>query len=450
MSALHESECAVIGSLLLGNHLAEGLSAEDFSLPAHRFLYQAIEAVVAETGSCDPTLVRNEMAKTDTLGALASVGGPKYLDDLLVYYLPDTLAYHARIVTKASDLRRLQAVLAETLAQTRQADCDPDETFGVVEQRLLEISMRRKGQEGAKHVSAVVREVHRDLEARRYKPDIVGIPSGFGSLDDLFGGWQPGDLTLIAARPSMGKTAMLLQALLNAARLGHPALIISMEMKAKALISRLLANDSGVFLGRFREPHTIPQDRWIQLEKSVARLSTLPLWIEDISGLRASEVRAKARRWRAKHGAGSAIIGVDYLQLIRADRQTKDANRNIEVSEVSSSMKEMAMELNVPALVLSQLNRGVEQRPNKRPMMSDLRDSGSLEQDADNIAFLYRDDYYHKDKSDRPGVAEFIVAKQRNGPTETVEFRWIADRQRFEEIAPEASNYPRHWQEEEG
>jgi replicative DNA helicase len=261
------------------------------------------------------------------------------------------------------------------------------------------------------------------------------VPTKFSELDALTAGLQPGDLIIATGRPSMGKTAFALNIMDNAASAGAPGLFFSLEMSKEALVERLVAAEGNVDSMQMRSGR-MSQSTWIGIGKAFTALSDRPIWIDDQAGYTVTEIRSQARRWRLHHAKdGPALIVVDYVQIVAAD--SRGETRDREVAEISAGLKAMAKDLRCPVLALSQLNRSCEARADKRPMMSDLRDSGSIEQDADVIAFLYRDEVYSKDQC-RPedrGVAEVIVAKQRNGPTATLKLKWTAESSRFANLS---------------
>jgi len=302
------------------------------------------------------------------------------------------------------------------------------------------VATRSNDATGMKPIMHTVASTIEQRWTKRHERAITGLPSGLEDLDALTLGWQPSDLVVIAGRPSMGKTAAALACADGAARAGAAVLVFSLEMQKESLVERMVAMNANVDSTQLRSGHMSPAT-FIQLSKSFSRLAEYPIWIDDQSALSIGEIRSRARRWRMNEAARfeRALIVVDYIGLARADGF--HSNREREVAEVSAGLKGLAKDLKCPVIALSQLNRKCEERQDKRPMLSDLRESGSVEQDADVIAMLYRDEVYNGDRDTkqcdecRPGVAEFIVAKQRNGMTGTVHVAWHAPSTKFANLS---------------
>lgn len=422
-----ESERAVLGSCLFS---AEGLDAvfeiltpEDFYQGSHRIVARAL-LHLRETGGYTPDCA----ALHDLLYArneMDSIGGPTYLGRLVdagYCDAPDFVRAHAFHVAEASAKRQLAHLAADM--RDGVAGRETEETIGMVQQRLEQIQNRVVPQ-GAVGALTLVREAVARVESRKLAgKTITGTPAGLPALDTMTNGFQPGDLILLAARPSVGKTALALQVAINAMRVGHRVLVFSLEMPAGQLTERMLANVAGVHLSRIRSG-LLYEHQWEPFARGTAELQALPLHVDDRGALTVAEMRGVARRQRATGPLGLVIV--DYLQLARG---TSDENRNQEVSSISRALKVMAKELAVPVLALSQFSRSAEKHDGKRPRLSDLRDSGALEQDADLVLFLHREDI--TDRLDRK--AELIVAKHRNGETGLIELNFDGARQRFNEV----------------
>jgi replicative DNA helicase len=300
---------------------------------------------------------------------------------------------------------------------------------------VFQASQARIG-ESYSHISQVLKKTFENMElAAGRKGEVTGVPSGFAELDRLTAGFQAGDLVIVAGRPSMGKTALALNIAFNGAReTGLPAIVFSLEMSKEQLVRRMLSSEGKVDASKMRQPNRLDQSDWRRLTNTAGVLHGVPVFLDDSAPMTPLEVRAKARRLMAEKGLG--LIVVDYLQLMQAGGRRKD-NREQEISEISRSLKGLAKELRVPLLALSQLNRSVEGRPDKRPMMSDLRESGAIEQDADLIMFVYRDEVYNKETADK-NVAEIIIGKQRSGPTGLVRLLFSGVYTRFDNLSPAA------------
>lgn len=429
------AERAVLGGILLDNNalnvVVEIIMVEDFYSDAHRHIYSSILELTKNNQPVDVITLRAHLA---TASKLETVGGDDYL--LFLTNTIPTLANieaHARIIYEKAVVRRLIAACHE-IADKGYGD------YGVVEEYLdnaergvFEVSKQRI-RHPYEHVSAVVKRTFEHVTAAsERKEHVTGIPTGFDRLDSMTAGMHPGDLIIVAGRPSMGKTAFALNVAVNSCfkRKNNPVVIFSLEMPKEQLASRILCCEARVDASRLRTGYLSKED-WPKLAKAAGDVSDLPIWIDDTPGLTLMELRAKARRLRAEKGLGLLII--DYLQLMRSG--SRSPSREQEISEISRSLKGLAKELELPVLALSQLNRGVETRgtKDKRPQLSDLRESGAIEQDADTILFIYRDEVYNSETNDA-GIAEVIIGKQRQGPTGTVKCVFIREFTRFENYA---------------
>ncbi len=381
---------------------------------------------VADKG--EPVDLVTVTAELAALEQLEEVGGVSYLSEL-ADSVPTAanVEYYARIVEEKSLLRRLIRT-ATSIAQdgyTREDEIDV--LLDEAERKIMEVSQRKHS--GAfKNIKDVLVQTYDNIEMLHNRNgDITGIPTGFTELDRMTSGFQRSDLIIVAARPSVGKTAFALNIAQNVAtKTNENVAIFSLEMSAQQLVMRMLCAEGNINAQNLRTGKLTPED-WGKLTMAMGSLSNAGIYIDDTPSIRVSDIRAKCRRLKQESGLGMVVI--DYLQLIQGSGRNRE-NRQQEVSEISRSLKALARELEVPVIALSQLSRSVEQRQDKRPMMSDLRESGSIEQDADIVAFLYRDDYYNKD-SENKNIIEIIIAKQRNGPVGTVQLAFIKEYNKF-------------------
>jgi replicative DNA helicase len=426
-----EAEQAVLGGLMIEperwDDVAEILTAEDLYKPAHRKIYLAIQALNKRNQAADLVTVTNHLSE---LGELEAVGGTNYLTEIMDQ-TPSTvnITSYARIIHDKSVLRQVVHVSQGFIEKAFNPDYEDISHFlDSIEQQVFKVGQSR-GTQGLVDASELVRTSLEKIESLySQKLKVTGIPSGFVELDELTAGFQPGEFIIIAARPSMGKTAFSLNMTMHAALKEKKKIAyFSIEMAKEQVMIRLLASSARVRLGDLRIGQ-IDDKAWPRLINTAAAMSETSLFIDDSAGISPFDVRAKSRRLKATHGLDMIII--DYLQLM--SMKTRVENRQQEVSEISKLLKSVAKELQVPVIALAQLNRGVEGRSDRRPMLSDLRESGSIEQDADVIMMLYREDYYDKGNPEVKGAAEVIVGKQRNGPTDTIKLRWIPEYGLFE------------------
>ncbi|TRY44259.1 replicative DNA helicase [Geobacillus sp. LEMMJ02] len=424
-----EAEQAVLGAVFLDptalTLASERLIPEDFYRAAHQKIFHAMLRVAGKGEPVDLVTVTAELA---ALEQLEEVGGVSYLSEL-ADSVPTAanVEYYARIVEEKSLLRRLIRT-ATSIAQdgyTREDEIDV--LLDEAERKIMEVSQRKHS--GAfKNIKDVLVQTYDNIEMLHNRNgDITGIPTGFTELDRMTSGFQRSDLIIVAARPSVGKTAFALNIAQNVAtKTNENVAIFSLEMSAQQLVMRMLCAEGNINAQNLRTGKLTPED-WGKLTMAMGSLSNAGIYIDDTPSIRVSDIRAKCRRLKQESGLGMVVI--DYLQLIQGSGRNRE-NRQQEVSEISRSLKALARELEVPVIALSQLSRSVEQRQDKRPMMSDLRESGSIEQDADIVAFLYRDDYYNKD-SENKNIIEIIIAKQRNGPVGTVQLAFIKEYNKF-------------------
>ena len=433
-----EAESSVLGGLLLDNgawdRVGDLLVDGDFYRYEHKLVYAAIGALVNASRPADVITVYEHL---QTLGKAEEIGGLGYLN-ALAQYVPSAsnIRRYAEIVRERSILRKLVTASDEiaTNAFNTQGRAVA-QILDEAEQKIFNI-----GEEGSRMKQGfqampqlVVDLLDRVQEMADNQNDITGVPTGFIDFDRMTSGLQPGDLIVLAARPSMGKTALAINIAEHVAlNEGLPVAVFSMEMGAAQLAVRIVGSIGRVDQGHLRTGK-LNDDEWPRLTEAIEKLRNVSLHIDETPGLTPSELRANARRLARQCGKLGLIV-VDYLQLMSGSSSSGGDNRATEIGEISRGLKMLAKELQCPVIALSQLNRSVEQRTDKRPMMSDLRESGAIEQDADVIMFIYRDDYYNKE-SKEPGVAEVIIGKQRNGPTGTVKLAFLKPLTKFESLA---------------
>lgn len=424
-----EAEQAVLGAILLEAEALitsmERLRAEDFYSVSHQRIFEVMVAL-GEDG--EPIDLVTLTARLQDLGQLDEVGGVSYLAKLAgAVPTAANVEYYAQIVEEKSMLRRLIRTATQIVSSGYATEDDVGVLLGDAERRIMELSQNRSSS-GFISIRDVLMEVFERVEfLYNHRGGTTGIPSGFVDLDKMTAGFQRNDLIILAARPSVGKTAFALNVAQNVAvRAGESVAIFSLEMSAAQLVQRMVCAESNVDATRMRTGE-LKGDDWEKLSMAIGSLSEAQIYIDDTPGITVADIRAKCRRLKKEKGLGMILI--DYLQLIQG-RGKAGENRQQEVSEISRTLKMIARELEVPVIALSQLSRGVEQRQDKRPMMSDLRESGSIEQDADIVAFLYRDDYYDKE-TEKKNIIEIIIAKQRNGPVGTVELVFLKQFNKF-------------------
>ncbi|AWV90930.1 replicative DNA helicase [Bradymonas sediminis] len=430
-----DAERSLLGAILLDNRVLDEilsrLSVEDFYREPHRHIFRAMADLHRRSEPVDVITLADHLAAENRLEA---VGGPSFLARLS-NAVPSAAnaAQYGEIVRRKSALRKFIAT-ADTLVQDAYADVpDVTEFMDEVERQLFAIT-----QSGVKKDYSSMREVIQSaftqIESLYNKSEhITGVPSGFADLDEMTAGWQRSDLIIVAARPAMGKTSFTLNMAAHAAiSRGIPAVFFSLEMSNEQLAIRLLCSEARVDQSKLRRGNMNDQE-WAKLIKAAGSLSEAQIFLDDTPALPIMEFRSKCRRLKAEHDIG--IIFIDYLQLMRGSGGP-NGSREQEISEISRNLKAVAKELNVPVIALAQLNRGVESRADKRPMMSDLRESGAIEQDADIITFIYRDEVYNPDTEEK-GVAEIIIGKHRNGSIGSVKLRFFGPITRFENLAPD-------------
>lgn len=412
-----EAEEAVLGSLLIDPDavikVASFLEPDDFYREKNSWIYQAILDLHERREPADFVTLVDELERRDQL---QQVGGAAYITSL-INSVPTAVhvEHYAHIVERTATLRRLIAAAGQIAALAYEEAEDVDEVVDRAEQLVFSVSERR-----IRHDLTPVRQIMHGVVDRldylhRHKGELLGVPSGFGKLDKLLGGFQKSDLIVLAARPGVGKTSLALNIAVNAAkRYGQRVAFFSLEMSSEQLVQRLLSAETGINQQKLRLGE-IADDEWPILMEAAGVLSETLLFIDDTPAMSALELRTKARRLQAEHGLDMLIV--DYLQLMRSDARSE--NRVQEISYISRALKSLARELEVPLIALSQLSRAVEARSDHKPVLSDLRESGAIEQDADIVMFIYREDMV-KENTERKNIADVIVAKHRNGPTDTV------------------------------
>ena len=432
-----EAEESLLGAMLLSRDaitvaVETGVAAEDFYKPAHTHVFDAALSLYGQGEPIDPVTVAEELRRADLLDAL---GGRQTLLRLQAATPASANAAHyAKIVNELALLRRLIGVAGDIAEMGYDDSQDVQETVDRAESLVFDVAEHRVTDSMIKMADALQNTLD-ELEALYASTgEITGVPTGYSDLDRLLLGLQPSNLVVVAARPGAGKTSFALGAAANVAMTARrPVLFFSMEMGTLELTKRLLAGEARVDARRLQTGN-IPEQDWTKLSHAVGRLAEAPLFIDDNPHCTVMEMRAKSRRTKARHGDLGLVV-VDYLQLMTPMGKRAE-NRQVEVAEISRGLKILARELNCPVMACSQLNRQLEYRSDKRPMLADLRESGSLEQDADVVAFIYRDDIYNPD-SDQRGTAEIIVAKHRNGPTGVTRLAFVDRLTKFADMAPD-------------
>lgn len=425
-----DSERAILGGILLDNSLitqaVEQLKPADFYSPLNRRIFGAMISLFESSKVIDPILIGEELKKE---GSLESIGGVSTITNL-TYGLPHftDLTGYIDVVRDKAMMRNLIRTCNQITSEALEEEDDAKVILDHAEQMIFALADRRAA-EGFSHVQPVAAKVLAKVEeySRRENHALTGLATGFRELDEMTSGLQPSDLIIVAARPSMGKTALCLTIAQNAA-IDEKAVVgfFSLEMSKEQLVMRMMASEAKVDASRFRRG-ILSREEWERLARAIGTLAEARMFIDDTPGISVLEMRAKARRLAAEQKRLDLIV-VDYLQLMSGG---KTESRQQEVSQISRELKALAKEMNVPVIALSQLSRAPEARNPPKPMMSDLRESGSIEQDADVVAFIYREDYY-KPSDENAGMAELILSKQRNGPTGTVKLAFLKEFTRFE------------------
>lgn len=428
-----EAEQAVIGSMFLSKYAldkaCETLVRESFYNNNNAIIFETIKEMNENKKPIDLTTLTTELKNKNLIN---EIGGVEYLSEVLESVpTAANVEYYIKLVEDAAVLRRLIEVSTNITTNAYQSDGNVNETLDEAERKILSVIKNRRSTEfrTIKEVLAATQENLEKLAAA--KGEITGLPTGWADIDNITTGLQGNQLIIIAARPAMGKTAFALNLVTNVAiNTGKTVALFNMEMGAEQLVSRMLSS-LGQIEGKKLATGKMFNEDWKKLNEAISQLGDARIYMDDTPGITICEIRSKCRRL-ASSSEGLGLVVIDYLQLISSS-VNYGANRQQEVSDISRSLKTMAMELNVPVVALAQLSRAVDSRENKRPIMSDLRESGSIEQDADIVAFLYRDDYYNKEKAidANTSISEFIIAKHRNGPTDTIELLFKRDTSTF-------------------
>ena len=432
-----EAERSVLGAMLQNSgavsSAVEALAEDDFYVPAHKEIFSAAKALTANHSAVDLVTMDAELSRR---GTLPGVGGIEYLIEL-TQFVPTTanVKDYIRIVAEKSTLRRLILASGEISQASYAQEQGLDQVLAMAEKKIFDIVMRRDGGDELQHIRDVLARTYEQMEELvRLKGGVSGVPTGFYSLDSLLTGLHGGELVLVGARPSMGKTSFAINIASHAVRKGKKVAVFSLEMPREQIAMRILCGEARINMQLVRKGQLRDED-WIKLARTLAPLAASELYIDDTSGLTPGQLRSRCRRMMMDHGLD--MIVVDYLQLMGSD--AKAESRQVEVSNISRSLKAIAQELKVPLVACAQLSRANEKRGGSglRPMLSDLRDSGSIEQDADVVMFLHREAYYKRDEQVPDNIAEVIVAKQRNGPLGTVKLAWLGEYTLFDNLANE-------------
>lgn len=432
-----EAEKSVLGGMLLDNksafEISEILKSKDFYIKAHRLIFDSIMNVVARDEPADLITLTDEMKGA---GLLTQVGGVSYLAEL-VDAVPTAanIDYYAKIVQEKATLREIIHAATKIASSGYDENNDISTYLDEAEKTIFRVSEARYGDSLAP-IKEIVRDSFEQIEKNYERKELItGLETGFKDLDKITSGLQASDLIIIAGRPAMGKTSFGLNIAEHIALQGREVVaLFSLEMAREQLVTRLICSDARVDSSRVRSGF-IDEGEWMRLTDSADRLSSAPIYIDDTPQLDIFEMRAKCRRLKMTQGLG--LVVVDYLQLMSGNADSREQ----EISKISRSLKAMAKELNVPVIALSQLNRGVESRQDKRPMLADLRESGAIEQDADIVGFIYRDEVYNKETVE-VGIAEFNIVKHRNGPIGMVRLSFQGKYTRFENLASDYQEQP--------
>ncbi len=429
-----DAEESVLGAMLLSRDAiaaaVECCSADDFYKPAHGHIFAAITALYTRGEPADPVTVADELRRS---GLLEAVGDPSLLISLQVN-TPSTAnaGHYARIVEEHALLRRLVSVAGEIAELGYTVPEDVSEVVDRAETMIFEVAQRRLVDTMSPLRDLLAQSLDHLEQLYERGDTITGVPTGYTDLDQKLAGLQPSNLVVVGARPAMGKTSFALGIVTNAAvKVRKPVLLFSLEMSHLELTSRMLCSEAKVDATRMRNGRLLEAD-WPKISDAIGRLGDAPIFIDDNPNVTVMDIRAKARRLMAREGLG--LVVVDYLQLMSGHGKGRAENRQVEISEISRGLKILARELNVPVIALSQLSRNLEMRQDKRPVLADLRESGAIEQDADVVLFIYRDEIYNPESPDR-GTAEIIIAKHRNGPVGVTQLAFVDHYTRFANMA---------------
>jgi replicative DNA helicase len=434
-----DAEQAILGAIMVDRELmpvvSEILVTADFYAPHHATIYDVLHALYERGEPIDKVSVAEELRRRKLLD---EVGGLDMLSQLL-NAVPTTASaeYYAKIIAEKAVLRSLITAGTRISVMGFEPTEDVDETLDRCEQMIFEIGRRQTG--GFVLVKDLLKPTFEQIDKLYHQSgQVTGVPSGFARLDQFTAGFQPGELIIVAARPSMGKTSLCLNIAMHAAKAASKAVaVFSLEMSNEQLVQRLLSSEAKIDAQRLRSG-SIRDEEWGEITRAMGVLAEVPIYIDDSASLTVGEVRSRSRRLQA--GTGLDMIVVDYLQLLRSGN-TRVTNRVEIIDDICRGLKALSKELKVPVIALAQLNRSPETRNDKRPMLSDLRESGGIEQEADVVAFIYRDEYYNPPTPENENIAEIIIAKQRNGPTGTVTLRFDKRFTSFSDIDLEHSEY---------
>ena len=428
-----EAERSVLGAVMLNREVLfdvlEEVEADDFYNSAHKEIYRAINQLYRESKAVDVLTVSEELKRR---GVLQMVGGRAYVAQLTLD-VPSTVnaVEYAKIVSEKATLRKMITASEDITDKGYRAEMDASEILDYAEKSIFSIAERNQKNDYTDVQSVLLTNIQEIDEAARNQGKVLGTPTGFKALDDKLNGLQKSNLIIIAARPAMGKTAFALNiAQQSAVKEGSVVMIFDLEMSKEQLGQRLLASQARVEATKLQRGALDKKD-WDRVNLALDEMQKAQIFIDDTPGISLIEIRNKCRRLKAERGLD--LIVIDYLQLMTSPE--KSDNRQVEISAISRNLKLLAREMDCPVIALSQLSRAPEQRPDHRPNLSDLRESGAIEQDADVVIFLYRDDYYNKENSEKPGVCEINIAKNRSGPTDVVELTWVARYTKFSDMA---------------
>ncbi len=429
-----EAERSVIGSMFIDKDaiatVTGMLTGEDFYDRQLGIYFDVLQELNQKSVEIDEVTVQNRLRERDVPEEMCTLD---FIGDLMdAVPTSANVRYYAEIVREKSRLRRFIRIADELSGECYEASEGTEEIFGKAEAQFFKLFQESQDTTTSTISEIVVQALNNIEKAAKNKGNVTGIPTGFVDLDYKTAGLQPSDLVLVAARPSMGKTAFALNIIQNISVKKHiPAAIFSLEMSRVQLVNRILALDSGVEAQKIRTGNLEDKD-WNNLGISARRIGEAPLYIDDTSAISVQELRSKCRKLKLEHDI--RLVVIDYLQLMESKGARRNESRQNEVSEISRSLKALARELNCPVIALAQLSRQPETREDKRPMLSDLRESGAIEQDADVVMFLYRDEYYTKEKCKEPGITEVIIGKQRNGSVGTVKLAWNGELTKFSNL----------------
>lgn len=435
-----DAEQSVIGGLLIDNErwddVADLLTSDDFYREEHRQIFRAMELLIESESPIDVVTLQDKLLNLDIL---EKAGGLAYLGALAMN-TPSAanIRAYALVVHEKSAARKLLLAASNIERMTRNPEGrDAREIIDEAERQLQKISENRSKEGGPQAINPILKKTVAQIAFLvANQGQLSGVSTGFTRLDEITNGLQKSDLIIVAARPAMGKTSFamnLVEAAINKSKKPKPVIVFSMEMSAEQLMLRLLSATGKIDQNDIRRG-TIKDEDWPRLEHAMTKLKDKPLYIDDTPALTPTEIRSRVRRIMREHG-DIGMVMIDYLQLMQVSGRSE--GRTAEISEISRSLKGLAKEFNCPVIALSQLNRSLEQRPNKRPIMSDLRESGAIEQDADIIMFIYRDEVYNPDTSEDKGIGEIIIGKHRSGETGTAKLAWVGRYTRFDNLAQE-------------